>query len=762
MKLGYISTRIKIQGIVQGVGFRPFIYNLAKRLDISGTVRNTSSGVIVEATSSPDVLETFYNQIQSFAPPQSRIDTICREPLTPFEYPGFTILESDIFPGAYSLVPPDMATCLECQVELFDPTNRRYRYPFINCTNCGPRFSIIREMPYDRAFTSMAGFPMCPECRQEYSDPGNRRFHAEPIACQTCGPELTYYQDDHSIQKREVALQAARTLIQSGGILALKGLGGFQLVCDASNPETIARLRKGKLRSDKPFALMAYDALTIRKYCNLSAEDENMLLSPQHPIVIIPARPSLLQQNARRQNTLGFMLPYTPLHFLITEPSTTYPEVLVMTSGNISDEPMFTEDEAAINHLNHIADGFLGHNRPILNRVDDSVYQSKINYSIPIRRARGYSPDPILIAEDLPPVFATGALLKNTFTLVQNKQAFVSHFIGDLDNLEAYKDYELSIQKYFELFQFTPAVVAFDLHPDYLSTRFAVDIAENNKIPIMQIQHHHAHLAACLAENKYPLDKNVIALCYDGTGYGQEGNIWGGEILIGNALSYKRIGHLQYLPLPGGDLAIKKPYRIALAYLAALGLPWDNSFASVQYCSASEAGLLKDQIEKKINISQNSSMGRLFDVVSSLIGIRQEVSYEGQAAIELEAMADPDEDGIYPYTIQDGIINVLPIINSIIADLKKNIFPKIISARFHNTIAELSIESTIKVLKEYDCDTVALSGGVWQNSLLLIKTVRLLKKNGINFILHRLLPPNDGCISLGQAVIAGLNHKRKI
>jgi hydrogenase maturation protein HypF len=762
MRLGYISTRIKIQGIVQGVGFRPYIYNLAKRLDISGTVRNTSSGVIIEATSSPDVLETFYNQIQSFAPRLSRIDTICREPITPFEYPGFTILESDIFPGAYSLVPPDMATCPECQVELFDPTNRRYRYPFINCTNCGPRFSIIRKMPYDRAFTSMAEFPMCPECHQEYSDPGNRRFHAEPIACPTCGPELAYYQENHPVLKREEALQEARTLIQSGEILALKGLGGYQLVCDASNPETIARLRKGKLRNDKPFALMAYDASIISKYCNLSAEDEKMLLSSQHPIVILPARPSLLQQNAPRQNTLGFMLPYTPLHFLITELSTTYPEVLVMTSGNISDEPMLIEDKAAINHLNHIADGFLGHNRPILNRVDDSVYQSSINYSIPIRMARGYSPDPILIAEDLPQVFASGALLKNTFALVQNKQAFVSHFIGDLDNLEAFKDYELSIQKYFDLFQFTPVVVACDLHPDYLSTRFATVMAEDHKIPVMQIQHHHAHLAACLAENRYPLDKNVIALCYDGTGYGQDGNIWGGEILVGNSLSYKRIGHLQYLPLPGGDLAIKKPYRIALAYLAALGLSWDPSFAPVQYCSSGEAGLLKDQIEKKINISLNSSMGRLFDAVSSLIGIRQEVSYEGQAAIELEAMADPDEDGIYPYIIQDGIINVLPIINLIIADIKKNVQSKIISARFHNTIAQLSIESIETVMKEFDCDTVALSGGVWQNSLLLTKTIHLLKKNGINFIFHKLLPPNDGCISLGQAVIAGKNYKRKI
>ncbi len=400
---------------MQGVGFRPFIYNLAKRLNISGTVRNTSSGVIVEATSSPDVLESFYNQIQSSAPPLSRIDTICREPITIFEYPEFTILESSIHPGAFSIVPPDMATCPECQVELFDPTNRRYRYPFINCTNCGPRFSIIRKMPYDRESTSMAGFPMCPECRQEYSDPGNRRFHAEPIACQTCGPELTYYQNNHPVLKREEALQAARTLIQSGGILALKGLGGFQIVCDAFNPEAITRLRKGKLRSAKPFALMAYDPPTIRNYAHLSTEDENVLLSTQHPIVILPARPSSLQQNAPGQNTLGFMLPYTPLHFLLTESSPTYPDVLVMTSGNISDEPMVIDDKAAISHLDHIADGFLGHNRPILNRVDDSVYQSTTNYSLPIRRARGYSPDPILIAEDLPTCLCIRCFTKEYF-----------------------------------------------------------------------------------------------------------------------------------------------------------------------------------------------------------------------------------------------------------------------------------------------------------------------------------------------------------
>ncbi len=757
-----VAIRITIQGIVQGVGFRPFIYNLAHKLEIAGTVKNTSSGVIIEADSTSDKLENFFQLIQSHAPPLSRIDAIHREEIGRNEFVGFKILESEIQPGAFSIVPPDLATCPDCLAELFDPNNRRYRYPFINCTNCGPRFSIIRKMPYDRPYTSMEGFSLCPDCRAEYEDPTNRRFHAQPIACPICGPELTYYKDNQAILKREEALQEARNLIVSGGILALKGIGGYQLVCDALNMDAINRLRKGKLRSAKPFALMAHDKATIDQYCFLSPEDEQILLAPQHPIIILPTKNSDLQQNAPGQNTLGFMLPYSPLHYLLTEPSPSFPQVLVMTSGNISEEPMLIEDEDALVKLQTIADGFLGHNRPILNRVDDSVYKAKSHFSTPIRRARGYSPDPILISEPLPAVFSAGALLKNTFTLVKNNQAFVSHFIGDLDNLETYRDYETSIQKYFDLFQFSPEVISCDQHPDFLSTQYASSLACDKHLPLMQIQHHHAHLAACLAENKLPLDENVIGLCYDGTGYGDDGAIWGGEILFGNAVNYRRIAHLQYLPLPGGDQSIKKPYRIALAYLHALGLPLNEDLAPVNYCSPLERQIIQDQVDKNLNVVQTSSMGRLFDAVSALIGIRQEVSYEGQAAIELEAIAEPQETGVYPYSMQGDIINISPIFESLIIDLKHKIPPEIISARFHNTIAHLSLDTIVNIMNDVNCSTVALSGGVWQNSLLLAQTNSLLMEKGIKVLMHHLLPPNDGCISLGQAVIAGKNYKRKI
>lgn len=760
MTKGSTSRRITIRGIVQGVGFRPFVYNLAHKLEIAGTVKNTSSGVIIEAASSPDRLDDFYQQLQNHAPVLSRIDEIQWEEISNDQFIGFEILESEIQPGSFSIVPPDMAICQECKHELFDQNNRRYRYPFINCTNCGPRFSIIRKMPYDRPFTSMDNFPLCPDCKEEYEDPTNRRFHAQPIACPICGPQLTYYQDGYAILYQEEALQKARSLIASGGILAMKGIGGYQLVCDAHNLEAIDRLRKGKLRSAKPFALMAYDSSIIARYCRFTPEDVSLLQSPQSPIVILPSINSHLQHNAPGQTTLGFMLPYTPLHYLITEPSTKFPDVLVMTSGNISEEPMLIEDQDAMRKLSNIADGFLGHDRPILNRVDDSVYKSKTAFSTPIRRARGYSPDPILLNESLPEVFASGALLKNTFTLIKNKQAFVSHYIGDLDNLETYRDYESSINKYFDLFQFSPEIIACDEHPDFLSTQYASSLSESFHLPLLKIQHHHAHLAACLAENRQPLNKNVIAICYDGTGYGEDGAIWGGEILFGNALDYRRMAHLQYLPLPGGDQAIKKPYRIALAYLHFLELNMADALAPYDHCPPLERQIIQDQVDKNINIVQTSSMGRLFDAVSSLIGIRQEVSYEGQAAIELESIADPQETGIYPYSIDERIIGVSPIISSILADLYNHVSPSIISARFHNTIVQLSIDSIVNIMNDVDCHTVALSGGVWQNSLLLALTVRSLKEKGLEVLTHQLLPPNDGCISLGQAVIAGKNFKR--
>ncbi len=549
-------------------------------------------------------------------------------------------------------------------------------------------------------------------------------------------------------------------LVKNGGILALKGIGGFQLICDAFNTAAVSRLRKSKLRSEKPFALMSYGINNIEKYCFLTDEDKNFLESPPHPIIILSEKSNALQHNAPEQHTLGFMLPNTPLHYLLTEPSEGFPEVFVVTSGNISDEPMLIDDDRALVKFAKIADGLLGHNRTIVNRVDDSVYKSSARFFMPIRRARGYAPDPLLIAENLPQVFASGALLKNTFSLVKGKQVFTSHYIGDLDNLETFRDYEASIQKYFDLFQFSPEVIACDHHPDFLSTQFSNTLAEKLDIPIIKIQHHHAHLAACLAENKHKLDEEVIALCYDGTGYGDDGAIWGGEIILGNALNFERMYHLEYMPLPGGDLSIKKPYRIALAYLHACGLQFIDILAPVKYCTPVEQQIIRDQVDQSINTFPTSSMGRLFDAVSSLIGIRQEVSYEGQAAIEMEAVADPDETGVYNYGINDGRIIIKPLLNDILSDLVQKMPVEIISSRFHNTVIKFSIDCILDIIKRTEINTVSLSGGVWQNSLLLTKMLNVLEELGIKTLLHTKLPPNDGCISLGQAVIAGSKMKR--
>jgi len=756
----YKSIRITICGVVQGVGFRPFIYNLASKTGISGTVKNTSSGVVIEATGLIENIDSFYDQISLYAPPLSRIDTISKIDIPCNQYPDFRILESESQPGSFSLVPPDIATCPDCLKELFDPANRRYRYPFINCTNCGPRFSIIERMPYDRPFTSMADFPLCRECHDEYMDPSNRRFHAQPIACAVCGPIISLYQNHFVTGIQDDALEKSRKIIQEGGILALKGIGGYQLVCDAFNLDAIMRLRKGKLRSSKPFALMAYDAKTIENFCKINSEDLSLLQSPQHPIVIMPAKNNLLAHNAPGIQTLGFMLPYTPLHYLITEPSSDFPEVLVMTSGNISEEPMLIEEESAFSRLGDIADGFLAHNRPIINRVDDSVYKSCNHYLMPMRRSRGHSPDPVIISEVLPSVFASGALLKNSFTLLIKNQAFISQFIGDLDNLETYKEYESAIQNSFDLFQFSPEIVACDQHPDFLSTTFAKKMAEINGIPLIEVQHHHAHLAACLGENGLPLDKEVIALCYDGTGYGTDGAIWGGEILTGSAVSYKRMGHLEYMPLPGGDLSIKKPYRIAIAYLHSLGLASTKLLPPFEHSSKQELQVIRAQVDKGLNVIKTSSMGRLFDAVSALIGIQQEVSYEGQAAIELEALADPAEKGHYTYSIDNGIILLESIFRSVIEDLEQDNTAGVISARFHNTIAQISCSSIVNIMADMSIDTVVLSGGVWQNSLLLNLTINVLREKGISVKLHSKLPPNDGCISFGQSIIAGINYKR--
>jgi hydrogenase maturation protein HypF len=754
---------LRVKGIVQGVGFRPFVYNLATGLGLNGTVRNTSQGVEILLEGQPGVIELFTSALQTQPPPLARIDSVEVSPQEISGVRGFTILESQPEPGEFQPVPPDIAICDDCRRELFDPLDRRHRYPFINCTNCGPRFTIIQDIPYDRPLTSMSGFKMCPECQAEYENPADRRFHAQPIACPVCGPSIAYAQVGKKPVYKEDALSAARELIRSGGILAVKGLGGYHLACDAANGEAVNTLKERKHRSEKPLAVMAFDLAIIEKYCQVNEDERKLLVSPQHPVVLLDCRPgaSLAEGVASGLSTYGCMLPYTPLHLLLTEPAAGFPEMLVMTSGNLSEEPIAYEDVDAQARLADIADGFLTHDRPIHMRVDDSVLRVVDGAPYFIRRARGYAPDPLLLAEPLPQILGAGAELKNSFCLTRDNYAFVSHFIGDLENYETLTSYENAIAHYEKLFKIVPEFYACDLHPDYLSTRYATERACREDKPLVQVQHHHAHLAACLAENNWTSAEPVIGLTFDGTGYGTDGSIWGGEVLVGGYSGYERVFHLEYMPLPGGDLAIRRPARIALAYLLASGLPWQADLAPVKALSEQERHSLPLLLKQGINTPRTSSMGRLFDAVSAAIGLCQTISYEGQAAILLEAAVDPDEKESYPFEINDDLIRVTPVIQAVLSDLRAGISQGRIAARFHNGLAEMTLAVCSTLKTNRGLKTVALSGGVWQNRTLLELTINKLRAAGYEVLLHRRLPPNDGCIALGQVLVAAHQMKKE-
>jgi len=653
-------------------------------------------------------------------------------------------------------VSPDISICADCQEELFDPNNRRFRYPFISCINCGPRFSIIKDIPYDRPYTTMADFEMCPQCKAEYDNPRDRRFHTQPIACPACGPSVWLESKGEIISKGEDAIQTARKWISQGKIIAIKGLGGFHLACDASNMLSVQLLRKRKKRSDKPFALMAYNLSIIRKHCLISEEDSKLLLSKERPVVILSrlSGSNIVNEVAPNLHTLGFMLPYTPLHLLLMQPETNYPEVLVMTSGNFSEEPIAYTDEQAHEVLSDIEDGFLLHNREIHTRIDDSVYSIVNQRTYAIRRARGYAPDPVQIHQKVPQIFSAGAGLKNTFCLTRDNYAFISHHIGDLENLETFQAYERSISYYERLFRIQPVMLACDLHPDYLSSLYAIQRAEKEDLPIIHVQHHHAHLAACLADNSFNKDQQVIGVCLDGIGYGPDGNIWGGEFLLGDYHAYQRMYHLKYVPMPGGDQATLKPSRMALAYLWSSGIDWVADLAPVQATPTREVEILHSQLIQRINTPLTSSMGRLFDAAAALLGIRQEINYEAQAAIEMENMVIHDEDDFYSFRIEDDVIDPTPLWEGLINDLRKSIPIPQLATRFHNSIINLVVQVCQKIKKETAINIIALSGGVWQNKYLIEHTLHLLQRFGFDVLWHSRVPTNDGGVSLGQALVA--------
>lgn len=751
-----ISKKISIKGTVQGVGFRPFVFSSAKKFNITGWVRNSSAGVEIVANGLRKDIESFISELRTNPPTLAHIDVFLESDTEIENYKNFSILQSQAIPGEFIPISPDVSICSACQEELFDPTNHRYRYPFINCTNCGPRFSIIKRIPYDRPNTTMSEFELCNRCRGEYDNPLDRRFHAQPVACPDCGPQVWFESPSIASQKGEKGIQLAREFLKKGKVIAIKGLGGFHLACNALNKKAVSNLRQRKRRSDKPFATMVFSTEVIKKYCLINNSEKTLIESIEHPIVILSRKigSTLPRGVAPGRNTIGVMVAYTPLHLLLIEPENDFPDIFVMTSGNISDEPIAYTNESAREVLGSITDGFLFHNREIQTRIDDSVLTEFDGKKYFYRRSRGYAPNPIPFSKSFREILSVGGELKNTFCLTKEKYAFISHHIGDLKNKETYDAFTEGIFAYQHMFNTKPQFIACDLHPDYLSTKFATHYSETKEIPLLQVQHHHAHLAACLADNKWDSNESVIGICLDGTGYGTDGQIWGGEILIGGYQLFQRKFHIEYMPLPGGDTAIYHPNRIAAAYLWKLGLPWDDHLSAIQSLTIEEKNVMKGQLESRINTPDTSSMGRLFDVVASLIGLRHTINYEAQAAIELEQIIEPSIEDAYSFNIFENEIKLNRLISSILIDINNSIQAEIIAAKFHNTVANIILFLCKQIKSECSLRHVVLSGGVWQNQYLLRKTYQILKEEGFSVLTHRDIPPNDGGISLGQAVIA--------
>ena len=758
---GKQGLRVRATGLVQGVGFRPFVYGLAARLGLKGWVRNTAAGVEIEVDGDPEELQGFVAALRAEAPPLARIDRLESQPQPPSGFATFAILESHDQPGAFLPVSPDVGLCADCLRELFDPRDRRYRYPFINCTNCGPRFTIITAIPYDRPNTTMAAFRMCPACASEYEDPRDRRFHAQPIACADCGPQVWLDRGGIEVARGEAALASAREALRFGGIVAIKGLGGFHLACDAGNAEAVSELRRRKLRVDKAFAVMAADLETAEAHAVLTACDRGLLLSAARAIVVAPRRPSsaIAREVAPGQDTLGVMLPYTPLHHLLLERAPGFPEALVMTSGNLSEEPIATDNEEARARLGGLADAFLMHDRPIHTRCDDSVVRTFDGRAYPLRRARGYAPYPVHLPWPAASILAGGAELKNAFCLTRGDYAFVSHHIGDLENYETLRSFEDGVEHYERLFRVRVEALAYDLHPDYLATRYVRERAARQGLPAFGVQHHHAHIAACMAEHGLSGDRPVIGAAFDGTGYGDDASVWGGEFLLADYAGYSRLGYLQPIEMPGGEACIRQPWRLALAWLRRAGINWEDDLPPVGAADPAARRVVSNLLTAAQGGGRGrqpvtSSMGRLFDAAAALIGVRQSVNYEAQAAIELEALVDPAESGEYAFGRLGAILDPQPLIQALVADRRAGVSAPRLAARFHRGVAGMVAAMCADLRLETGVTTVALSGGVWQNLTLLTDTVGRLHRDGFTVLTHTQVPANDGGIALGQAMVA--------
>jgi len=772
------TEEIRVRGTVQGVGFRPTVYRLAKACGLRGDVCNDGQGVLIRVSGSEEAITEFVAKLQTECPPLARINQLTRIIYEgELKFDNF-VISSSVNSAIKTEIVPDAATCPQCQQEIFDPFSRFYRYPFTNCTHCGPRLSIIRAIPYDRCNTSMSAFVICPECAKEYHNIENRRFHAQPVACHACGPKAWLERaDGKSVTASMFSMlddvDAVCTLLQKGEIVAIKGLSGIHLACDATQETAVQKLRQRKRRYHKPFALMARDIEIIEEYCTVNAKEKESLTSPAAPIVLLQTsgKKVLASSVAAGQNTLGFMLPYTPLHHLILRRMN---RPIVLTSGNFADEPQCIDNDEAREKLGTIADYFLFHNREIINRVDDSVVRVIGDEVQTIRRARGYAPAPISLPlgfHNVPQILAMGSELKNTFCLLREGEAILSQHLGDLENAAAFNAYDDTLNLYLNLFEHQPEIIAIDKHPEYLSSKLGKQLADTNQIKIHQIQHHHAHIAACMAENSIPLDSSpVLGIALDGLGYGDDNTLWGGEFLLADYRKFQRLATFKPVAMIGGEQAIYQPWRNTYAQLISANL-WNDcqqqyaDLEIVKFLNKKPLKLLNQLIEKEINSPPVSSVGRLFDAVAAAMGIyRDECSYEGQAAIALEAIVDVSslnnhkETLIYPFSFSflDSIycIDPRPMWQALLDDLQQQIPQPVMAAKFHKGLANAIVEMVKHLSQENLINQVVLTGGVFQNCILLEQVTKGLQRLGIKVLTHSLVPANDGGLSLGQAVIA--------
>lgn len=752
-----IRRRARVEGIVQGVGFRPFVHSLATRLGLAGHVGNDVHGVFLEVEGTSEVVGHFVTALREQAPPLAVVENVTTRELVPQGGGPFEIVVSDAEGRRETLVSADSATCADCVREMLDPAGRRFGYPFVNCTNCGPRFTIVRDVPYDRPLTTMSAFAMCARCEAEYHDPADRRFHAQPVCCPECGPRLELL-DPAGAALPGTAMDGAVAALGRGEIVAVKGIGGYHLAVDATNQDAAATLRKRKHREDKPFAVMVSDMDQVRSLCVADDSEEALLTSRRRPIVLLDLLPgtAMAAAVAPGNRQLGVMLPYTPLHHLLLRESGT---PLVLTSGNVSDEPIAYRDDDAVARLTGTADVFLRHDRPIHIRTDDSVVRSFRGREMPVRRSRGYVPEPVPLRWEFPrPVLACGAELKNTFCLARQHHAFVSHHIGDLENHETLRSFTGGIEHFRRLFEIDPAVVAHDLHPEYLSTKYALDLDDTE---LVGVQHHHAHIASCLADNG--ASGPAIGVAFDGLGYGTDGTLWGGEFLLADLVDFRRVAHLEPTAMPGGSTAIRQPWRMAVAHLLSAYSQHLPESLDLLRRNERQWPAVAGLVERGLSAPATSSAGRLFDAVAALLGMRDTVSYEGQAAIELEQCTDLGEAGSYPVTTTGGAgplrIPAADLVRAVVEDLQLGVDPAVISGRFHNGVADMIAEVCTRLRESTGVSTVALSGGVFQNMLLLHRTTERLRARDFGVLVHSRVPPNDGGISLGQAAVAGARDR---